>query len=114
EGQQVNMGDDLYSYEVRNYFETASQLEGEIEKLSSQIMAIEAAITKMESFQIPSSGATMPPPANTALPGNEEDETTSNGDPLIEQFLQEMNQVQDTGQAELIKEQYIIEKEKEL
>ncbi|HLR72199.1 MAG TPA: efflux RND transporter periplasmic adaptor subunit, partial [Pseudogracilibacillus sp.] len=61
EGQQVNVGEDLYSYEVRNYFEAASQLEGEIEKLSNQMAAIEAAITKMDSFQIPSSGASMPP-----------------------------------------------------
>jgi len=114
EGQQVNVGEDLYSYEVRNYFEAASQLEGEIEKLSNQMAAIEAAITKMDSFQIPSSGASMPPQTSTTPPINEDDGTTSEGDPLIEQFLQEMNQVQDTGQAELIKEQYITEKEKEL
>lgn len=114
EGQQVNMGEDLYSYEVRNYFETASQLEGEIEKLSSQMTAIEAAITKMESFQIPSSGASMPPQTSTTPPVNEDDGGTSDGDPLMEQFLQEMNQVQDSGQAELIKEQYITENEKEL
>src|SRR5699024_5167889 len=68
----------------------------------------------MDSFQIPSSGESMTPQTSTTPPINEDDGTTSEGDPLIEQFLQEMNQVQDTGQAELIKEQYITEKEKEL
>src|SRR5699024_2626313 len=112
EGQQVHAGEDLYSYEVRNYYETAAQLEGEMEKLDGEITAIEAAITKMESYQIPSSTSSAPTQANSL--SSMDDDTDEDENSMIKSFLEEMNQVQDTGQAELIKEQYITEKEKEL
>ncbi|MBU5468060.1 efflux RND transporter periplasmic adaptor subunit [Virgibacillus sp. MSJ-26] len=112
EGQQVHAGEDLYSYEVRNYYETAAQLEGEMEKLDGEITAIEAAITKMESYQIPSSTSSAPAQANSL--SSMDDDTDEDENSMIKSFLEEMTQVQDTGQAELIKEQYITEKEKEL
>src|SRR5690625_7665757 len=83
-----------------------------MKKLDGEITAIEAAITKIESYQIPSSTSSAPAQANSL--SSMDDDTDDDEDSMIKSFLAEMTQVQDTGQAELIKEQYITEKEKEL
>lgn len=115
EGQHISVGEALYTYEISNYYETASQLEGEIEKLRDEIKAIETAISKMKSYQIPKSSA--PPPQKNSVPPVEKevnDDSDLRGESVVSRFEEDMNHAQDSGQAELIKEQYITEKEKEL
>lgn len=85
EGDQVQIGDGLYTYRIQNYYETKTHLERSIQVLDSEISAIEDAITTIES-----SGST----------------STST-------FLdEEFSFVSATD--EMLKDQYIVEKEKEL
>ncbi|MFS0675139.1 hypothetical protein [Ornithinibacillus sp. 179-J 7C1 HS] len=95
EGSTVNVGDPLFTYQVHDFMETERFLTYELEKVSSEIDAIGAAISEMVAFQIPS--ATVP-----VVGTNEEDGTTVVVSP------------QEPAEAEVMKEQFIIQKEQEL
>ncbi|WP_106495450.1 efflux RND transporter periplasmic adaptor subunit [Lentibacillus sp. Marseille-P4043] len=90
EGTQVNVGDELYTYQVQDYFATKAQLESEIDKINGEISAIEQAISTISFYQVPR--------INVSL-GNEDDseETTI---PSVE--------------ADYMKKQYLTQKENEL
>lgn len=111
EGQEVTAGDELYSYQVQNYYETALALEGEIDKVTNEITAIEAAIAKMGSYQIATSQPSQPMP-QPPVDQSSSDETDDNAQ--LNQIIDIMSDEQSNDEAELLKEQYITEKEKEL
>lgn len=98
EGNEVNVGDDLYSYTVTNYYETEAMLMQEMETLNGEITAIQSAITQMNGYRIPIV------PSSSSTPFGDD---LSEGNIIIE------NQ-QEPVEAEVMKEQYLIEKEKEL
>ncbi|SFB37563.1 HlyD family secretion protein [Lentibacillus halodurans] len=91
EGDVVNTGDQLFTYEVEHYAETRADLEHEQQKLTGEIEAIEAAIASMADYPIP-----------------ETDENT--------EFEDENSTLEMTSRsvdANYMKEQYITEKENE-
>ncbi|WP_077324008.1 HlyD family efflux transporter periplasmic adaptor subunit [Virgibacillus siamensis] len=55
DGAEVDVGDALFTYEPRNFYETKAQLESDAASLNGQIAAIEEAIARVSSFQAPQS-----------------------------------------------------------
>ena len=96
EGNPINPGDSLYTYQVDNYYEAEADLMSKTEQITGEIAAIETAISEMERYQLPS-GMTGEP-NRFAIAG--------------EQL--EVELPQSSINADLIKQQYIVEKEKEL
>ncbi|HLR51994.1 MAG TPA: HlyD family efflux transporter periplasmic adaptor subunit [Candidatus Avamphibacillus sp.] len=107
-GEEIRLGESLYTYQIHNYYETQTRLESEIEKVNSEILAIEAAISKMESYQPPSSAE------GSGLSQSYGEDTSDPEESFLIRFVEAINGAQDVSQAEIIKEQYITEKEKEL
>lgn len=115
EGQEVQSGEGLYTYTISDYYEAASQLESEAEKVEGEMAAIETAISKMTAFQISDSSDSqgmIDPYEEFADPTLEDEEQDE--EQIVDSFIDAMTGAEDAGQAELIKEQYITEKEKEL
>ncbi|RDW18621.1 efflux RND transporter periplasmic adaptor subunit [Oceanobacillus chungangensis] len=96
EGETVSAGTPLYTYEVHNYYESEADLLNEQDKLEEEAAAIELAITEMERYRIPISTTRVP-----------------NSFTLTEEEL-EIEFPESTVDATLLKEQFIVEKEKEL
>lgn len=96
EGDVVTSGDPLFSYEVQSYYETEVNLNQQVSQVEGEIAAIQSAITQMEMFQIPE-GATGTP-----------------SDVTINEEELEIKFPQNTVEAELLRQQYLIEKENEL
>ncbi|WP_239984666.1 efflux RND transporter periplasmic adaptor subunit [Lentibacillus sediminis] len=131
EGSRVSEGDPLFSYQVDNYYQTEADLMGKIETLNGEIAAIETAISEMNLYEIPDDGAasstqtSLPdiftgeiggdPPGESPFGGDEDNSIggtqPAQNDPIRQ--TQPSGESQ-TAEAELIKEQYIIEKEMEL
>ncbi|MYL51268.1 HlyD family efflux transporter periplasmic adaptor subunit [Halobacillus litoralis] len=53
EGDTVSEGDDLYTYDVLNYYQEEARLEGEVSRLEEEIDAIEDFIDEIESYRVP-------------------------------------------------------------
>ncbi|MBT2601278.1 MULTISPECIES: efflux RND transporter periplasmic adaptor subunit [Oceanobacillus] len=96
EGDMVTSGEPLFSYEVQSYYETEVNLNQQVSQVEGELAAIQSAITQMEMFQIPE-GATGTP-----------SDVTLNEEELEIKFPQ------NTVEAELLRQQYLIEKENEL
>ena len=96
EGSRVNRGDPLFSYQVVQYHQTEAELLERTNQLEAEVAAIEQAIRKMTAFQIPKT--------NT----NRESSFAITEDELKLEFPQ------DSIQANLLKEQFLLEKEQEL
>ncbi|WP_042225551.1 efflux RND transporter periplasmic adaptor subunit [Oceanobacillus manasiensis] len=96
ERDYVTVGDPLFSYSVHNYYETEANLLEEATKLESQLTSIETAITTISAYQIP--------------------ETDTESAPSFEVTNEEIRVEfpQDPIEANLMKEQYLAEKENEL
>ncbi|WP_255584762.1 efflux RND transporter periplasmic adaptor subunit [Virgibacillus saliphilus] len=124
EGAEVSAGDPLYTYQVLDYVEAETDLMNEVDVLNEEIAAIETAISEMELYQIPddegdSSPQEPPLPFDfeeemleeemTELPEEEEIEN-----PEEDEAMETAEEPENSVEAELMKEQYIIEKEKEL
>ncbi|GAB3069767.1 efflux RND transporter periplasmic adaptor subunit [Virgibacillus ainsalahensis] len=119
EGSQVSPGDPLYAYQVDNFQQAESDLMQEVETLNGEIAAIEAAMTRMEMYQVPeespspstSAPPSLPPtpPSVGSMPGS-----FSSDEPVSSEEITIVLEQEEPADAELIKEQYIIEKEKEL
>lgn len=92
QGDLVHEGDELYTYQVHNYEDMELKLEGQVRQLENEISAVEEAISKVEDQNIDQS---------TIMVLDENNEEVGS----IEHH---------TPSAELMKEQYMIEKEKEL
>src|SRR5699024_8732182 len=92
EDTAVNIGDDLFTYQVNHYAETMADLEREQEKLTGEIQAIEAALDSIAAYTIPETDM------NTEF----EDENSS------------LDMTSRSVDAHYMKEQYITEKETEL
>lgn len=98
EGAYVNTGDPLYSYQVDSFYESEIRLSNEVQKLKGEVTAIESAISQMKQLQIPSSTA-----------------KDSQSVDINEKGIKiKFDLPTDTTEAQMIKEQYIVEKEKEL
>lgn len=95
EGEEVTTGTPIYSYVVSDYELTQAAFESEIDKLNADISSITAAINQMENYQVQSSTGN-----SSATFLNEEKE-------IVVKFPN------DPGDAEILKEQFLIEKEKE-
>ncbi|WP_404457103.1 efflux RND transporter periplasmic adaptor subunit [Oceanobacillus kapialis] len=96
EGAQVNAGDPLFSYRVHNYYETEANLLEEAAKLEGQLTAIETAIATISAYQIPEADTESAPSFEV------------NQDEILVEFPQ------DPIEANLMKEQYLAEKQNEL
>ncbi|TFJ91723.1 efflux RND transporter periplasmic adaptor subunit [Lentibacillus salicampi] len=92
EGASVNTGDQLFTYQVHDYYETMADLEGEQQQLTSDIQTIEAALASISSYQVPETDMT------TELEGE-------NGT---------LDMTSKSVDANYMKEQYMTEKETEL
>lgn len=98
EGSLVNAGDPIYTYLVDNYYETEINLMNEVDRINGEIAAIEDAISQITTYEVPSSGEGSGSPSAFSL---------------TEEGL-EVEFPQSSAEAELIKEQYLVEKQKEL
>ena len=96
EGDEVAAGDGLFTYQVHNYFETEANLVTQIEKANGEIAAIEQAISQMKRYTIP--GNEFDPASSVLI--TEEDIFVELPDSSID--------------AQLMKEQFLLEKENEL
>ncbi|WP_010095704.1 efflux RND transporter periplasmic adaptor subunit [Ornithinibacillus scapharcae] len=95
EGTIVQAGDPLFSYQVNDYYQTEAALTNELERLSGEVASIEDAISEMVSFRISN-------PSVPVVGDTNEDQTTvvvAPGEPV---------------EAEVLKEQFILQKEQEL
>jgi HlyD family secretion protein len=95
EGITVSVGDPLFEYKVNDYYETEAYLSYELSKVESEIDAIEDAISEMVAFRIPK-------PSTPVVGDTNKDSTTVVVAP------------QEPAEAEVLKEQFIIQKEQEL
>src|SRR5699024_1467389 len=91
-GDDVDIGTPLYTYEVEQYEARNWQLENDIARLNDEIDAIEAAIDKMKSKNVTQSGR----------------------DIVFSDENGSLTLPQNASSAEMMKEQFIIEKENEL
>lgn len=96
EGEQVNEGDALYTYLVHDYYEMEADLMNQADQIQEEISAIEQAISQMEMYQIPS------------------DEVGSPKAVTITEELIELEYPQTSMEADLLREQFLVEKELEL
>ncbi|MBN6206654.1 HlyD family efflux transporter periplasmic adaptor subunit [Ralstonia pickettii] len=96
EGDNVAVGDGLFIYQVHNYYETEANLLTQIDKVNGEITAIEQAITKMRQYTVPESNFD----ASGSVLVTEEDIFVELPESSID--------------AELMKEQFLLDKEKEL
>lgn len=96
EGEEISPGTGLFTYRVENYFEAEATILQQIDQVNGEITAIEQAITQMEAFHIPVNDFE---PASSVLITEE--------DIFVE--LPESSY-----EAEVMKEQYLVEKEQEL
>lgn len=92
EGDLVSEGDELYAYRVHSFVETQSYLEQEIDKINEEINALESVIYSIDNYSIPQ------------LPSIQIEQENEN---VIDIPRSSVN-------AEWMKEQYKVEKEKEL
>jgi HlyD family secretion protein len=99
EEAEISVGDPLFSYQVYNYYEAEADLMRELEQINGEIPAIEQAISEMNAFQIPETTPTTEPNPAFQMPEEE----------IYIEFPQD-----DPVEAEVMKEQFIIEKENEL
>ncbi|MBN9656166.1 efflux RND transporter periplasmic adaptor subunit [Halobacillus sp. GSS1] len=53
EGDTVSEGDDLYTYDVLNYYQEEARLQSEVSRLEEEINAIEGLIDEIESYRVP-------------------------------------------------------------
>ena len=90
-GDVVQAGDPLYSYKATNYYETLARLDSEKGRVQEEISAIESAIQTMSAYMI-----------------------QQPGDIVLELEEERLEVPQNVAEAELIKEQFITEKQKEL
>ncbi|WP_083731680.1 efflux RND transporter periplasmic adaptor subunit [Virgibacillus pantothenticus] len=96
EGSSVQAGDALFSYKVAHYQEAMSKLLEKRTQLKEEIAAVEQAITQMTALQIPD--------VNLEADGGLE---------WTEKVLK-ITIPQDPVQANLVKQQFLLEKEKEV
>lgn len=109
EGQEVHTGDPLYSYYAKDFYETQAMLQQKRDLLDDEIRAIDTAINKVQSFQT-SSGA------STSTSGNLPSTGKKTKDAALQTEianLQRQITSSDSKQADMLKTQYIAEKEKE-
>ncbi|WP_101846636.1 efflux RND transporter periplasmic adaptor subunit [Halobacillus sp. Marseille-P3879] len=106
-GDEVNEGDELYSYEVLNYENQVNDLELEASKIEEEITAINTYITDLESYSIEE--------AETDDPFGSFDSPFSEDEEGLEEDSDEDSENDDsTAAAEIIKEEALSDKEKEL
>jgi HlyD family secretion protein len=93
-GSEISEGDPLFTYRVHDYAETEAFLTYELSKIEGEVSAIEDAISEMVAYQIPKS--------SVPVMNNKDEKTTvvvTQPDPI---------------ESEVMKEQFIIQKEQEL
>ena len=95
-GDKVAAGDGLFTYQVHNYYETEANFLTQIDQIKAEITAIEQAITQMEQYTIPDGNYDV---AGSVLITEE--------DIFVELPKTSVD-------AQLMKEQYLLDKKKEL
>ncbi|ARI78859.1 efflux RND transporter periplasmic adaptor subunit [Halobacillus mangrovi] len=105
ENQSVSEGDDLYTYEVQNYAQQESNLEGEIALLKEEINAIEDYINEIENYEVPE-----PESDNTSSFFNNSDDTSDSSEPAqyVETEFQKQSKLAEQ-EAELTKKEAMLE-----
>ncbi|KAB8129186.1 HlyD family efflux transporter periplasmic adaptor subunit [Gracilibacillus oryzae] len=99
EGDRVNVSDPLYTYMVNDFHTTWQNISNNIEMLDQEISSLESIIMEMESYTIPSTNSSS---SSTFSVDNTEYELNLPDDQTA------------SIQSELQKQQFILEKEKEL
>ncbi|SFE40181.1 HlyD family secretion protein [Lentibacillus persicus] len=92
EGMNVNPGDDLFTYQAENYYETMTELETKQAQLEGEVEATEEALTSIATYRIPETDM------ETELEGD-------NGT---------LNMRSQSVEANYMQEQYLTEKQNEL
>ncbi|MUV36712.1 hypothetical protein JNUCC1_00516 [Lentibacillus sp. JNUCC-1] len=92
EGSQIQQGDPLYTYEVRNFAETRRALEQKVQQLREEISSVETALRTIESAPVNSETLSIMFPDETGA----------------------MEVPQGSAEADMLKAQFIAEQEKEL
>ncbi|GAA5416498.1 putative efflux system component YknX [Paraliobacillus ryukyuensis] len=95
EGQEVTAGDPIFTYHLNGQANAQTTLENEIDRLMAEVNGIEEAIANMKRYRVENPETTI----STFKVADETHEIEIPGNP---------------GEAALFKEQYVIEKEKEL
>ncbi|ASK61586.1 HlyD family secretion protein [Virgibacillus phasianinus] len=103
-GAKVSQGDELYSYRVHDYDETKDYLTSEMTKVSGEIAAIETAISEISNYRIPANTSSSSPINNSPSPTTNDDKVDVDVNVMPRPPFE----------TEYMKEQYIVEKEKEL
>lgn len=96
EGQEISVGDPLFTYTVESYYQTEADLLDRSTQVTEEIAAIEKAMSDMRLYRVPEN-----------ITG-ETDSVTITDDEIQVSFPKS------SIEADLMKEQYLVEKEKEL
>ncbi|WP_027956808.1 efflux RND transporter periplasmic adaptor subunit [Halobacillus kuroshimensis] len=111
EGDKVQEGDDLYTYQVEDYAAEESRLQGEVQRIQEEITAVEDYMDKLEAYDIPDSSSTTDRSTSSFLGEDRnpaEEESSSSPDSSIEaEYLKEEELARQ--QAELSKQQGLLE-----
>lgn len=105
EGDTVNEGDDLYTYDVTNYYQQEARLQSEISRIEGEIDAIEDFIDEIESYRVPD-----PPEEDndTGLFNNNDDSNDAPPPSYVEtEYLKEEKIAEQ--EAELAKQEAMLE-----
>lgn len=100
EGENVAAGDPIFTYKIQDYHETLATIRGKQDTLEGEITSIESAIDKMESYEVPEK-----------IMEYIFIEEKEDGDA---QDTKTMEVPDNAVEAELMKEQFITEREQEL
>lgn len=96
QGDEVAVGDGLFTYQVHSYYETQADISNQLERVNGELTAIEQAISQIEQYQVP-----------------ENEFNPSQSVRITEEEI--AVELPDTSiDAQMMKEQYLVEKEKEL
>ena len=96
QGDEVAVGDGLFTYQVHSYYETQADISSQLERVNGELTAIEQAISQIEQYQVP------------------ENEFNSSRSVRITEEEIAVDLPDTSIDAQLMKEQYLVEKEKEL
>lgn len=105
EGDTVSEGDDLYTYDVLNYYQEESRLESEVSRLEEEIDAIEDLIDEIESYRVPD-----PPDTNdnSSLFNNNSDTSDATPPSYVETEYMKEEKIAEQ-EAELAKQEAMLE-----
>lgn len=111
EGDKVQEGDDLYTYNVEDYAAQETRLEGEVQRIQEEITAVEDYIDNLEGYDIPHPSDSNDPSTSSFFGedsrSTDNDAASSAGAKVEAEYLKEEELARQ--QAELSKQQALLE-----